>query len=348
MKADVTDFKAAVEDASQELLKQEQRTHLGASEIGGKCARQAWYSFRWFGGKDFEGRMLRLFQRGHDEEHRIIRWLRAAGCEVQDYAERLIYNHAGCCYEAIPWDASYFGDNPDLQDCSDSPAHITLALAAGVKLKQWGFAVDVGEPIEGLFDPRTGEPCEPRPGHYSGSSDGRIRGVGEWLPEVAHMGWGLLECKTGNDKAYKELNRAGAKGGVLANKPGYYVQMQQYMKFMGLRWALFILVNKNDDSIYYEVVFYKEEVSEPYAKRALAIIGAQQAPGKLTQDPSWFECNFCDFKENCHYDKAAVVNCRSCVYAEPVAGKAWRCNKFQQVVPGDFIPQGCAEWEEIK
>ena len=60
------------------------RTHLGASIIGHDCQAYAWNTFRWLRFEQFEGRMLRLFNRGHEEEARFIRWLRGVGFEVRD------------------------------------------------------------------------------------------------------------------------------------------------------------------------------------------------------------------------------------------------------------------------
>lgn len=61
---------------------EEFRTHLGASLIGRECARELWYSFRWATSKKFDGRMLRLFNRGHLEEPRMVALLMLIGCEV--------------------------------------------------------------------------------------------------------------------------------------------------------------------------------------------------------------------------------------------------------------------------
>lgn len=58
------------------------RKHLGASIVGGKCARAIWYSFRWYTLKRFTGRLLRLFNRGHLEEGRFIAMLLMIGCKV--------------------------------------------------------------------------------------------------------------------------------------------------------------------------------------------------------------------------------------------------------------------------
>lgn len=58
------------------------REHLGASIIGEDCARKIWYAFRWCKFEIFDGRMLRLFQRGHLEEQRVIEYLRGIGFTV--------------------------------------------------------------------------------------------------------------------------------------------------------------------------------------------------------------------------------------------------------------------------
>jgi hypothetical protein len=58
------------------------RNHLGASLIGRECAREVWYGFRWATRKRFDGRMLRLFNRGHLEEPRFVALLMMIGCEV--------------------------------------------------------------------------------------------------------------------------------------------------------------------------------------------------------------------------------------------------------------------------
>lgn len=58
------------------------RSHMGASILGGECSRAIWYSFRWFTRPNFDGRMLRLFNRGHLEEARFIAILLTIGCEV--------------------------------------------------------------------------------------------------------------------------------------------------------------------------------------------------------------------------------------------------------------------------
>lgn len=63
------------------------RSHMGASLIGSECARAIWYNFRWATKSNFEGRLIRLFNRGHIEEARFIAMLLMIGCEVYQQDE---------------------------------------------------------------------------------------------------------------------------------------------------------------------------------------------------------------------------------------------------------------------
>lgn len=73
---------AAINSKLEAEQDREHRKHLGASVIGMPCTRKAWYTFRWFLKESFEGRMLRLFARGHKEEPMLADWLRSVGIEV--------------------------------------------------------------------------------------------------------------------------------------------------------------------------------------------------------------------------------------------------------------------------
>lgn len=65
-----------------EMSDKSYRKHLGASVIGGNCARALWYSFFWCGKEVFEGRQLRLFARGQREEAVFVQLLRDIGATV--------------------------------------------------------------------------------------------------------------------------------------------------------------------------------------------------------------------------------------------------------------------------
>ena len=60
---------------------------LGSSFIGEECVRKIWLDWRAFAREKFEGRILRLFETGHQQEERVVSDLRRAGFAVWDKDE---------------------------------------------------------------------------------------------------------------------------------------------------------------------------------------------------------------------------------------------------------------------
>ena len=62
------------------------RNYLGASLLGEECGRKLQYSYFHAPvdeGKELQGRILRIFDRGHDGEARMIEYLRLAGFDLR-------------------------------------------------------------------------------------------------------------------------------------------------------------------------------------------------------------------------------------------------------------------------
>ena len=69
----------------RQAANEQPRPYLGASQIRGRAVPRAlWYSFRWATQRQFDGRMLRLFERGQREEAVFIAELRAIGTTVHE------------------------------------------------------------------------------------------------------------------------------------------------------------------------------------------------------------------------------------------------------------------------
>ena len=260
------------------------RPYLGGSVIGTPCERALWYSFHWATKKDFSGRLLRLFSRGHREEPWLVEDMRAIGITV--------------------WPT-----NP----------------ANG---KQWGFT-----------EPATGH-------HLAGNLDGILQRVPE-APVAPH----LWECKTHSTKSFNDVK---AKG-VLASKPLHFAQMQIYMhwtivefgKTNGCKRALYTAVCKETDEIYSERLEYDEEFALGLIEKAKRVVFAKTPLPKLSDDPSWYECKFCDHHAVCHGDTVPQVNCRSCTHstAEPEGQARWSCSRHKDdIIDIDVELQrtGCA------
>ena len=62
------------------------RSYLGASRLGVSCERALQYEYAQAPvdpSREFDGRLLRIFERGHLMEAAMIRWLRAAGFDLR-------------------------------------------------------------------------------------------------------------------------------------------------------------------------------------------------------------------------------------------------------------------------
>jgi len=253
------------------------RTHLGASGIGGSCARKIWYGFRWSSVPTFDGRILRLFNRGHLEEARFIAMLLTIGVEIFQ------------------------------QDTNGNQFRIS----------------DAG-------------------GHFGGSGDGVGIGIPDVDPDMAV----LLEFKTSAEKPFLEL----VKKGVREAKFEHYVQTQCYMDKMGLGAALYLVVNKNNDELYGEIIPYDQAVANEFINRGVALVWSETPPAKISETPGWFECRFCDFKSICHRKEAPSVNCRTCSYSKPTENGNWICiNEDSNTPSGPLTKEdqfkGCLKYE---
>ena len=78
------------------------RPHMGVSLLGHHCDRWLWINFRWAVVEDFDGRILRLFRRGHSEEDTIIRDLRNIGVDIRSSQRRVDFgNHVSGSLDGV-------------------------------------------------------------------------------------------------------------------------------------------------------------------------------------------------------------------------------------------------------
>ena len=84
----LSDQITALVDLGMQRLRSEEmpRDYLGASRLGVSCARALQYEFAKAPvdpGRDADGRLLRIFRRGHVIEDYMVDWLRAAGFDLR-------------------------------------------------------------------------------------------------------------------------------------------------------------------------------------------------------------------------------------------------------------------------
>ena len=102
----------------------DRREHLGASVIGRECDREIWYGFRWAKTGAFDGRMLRLFDRGKREEIVVLFELASCGIKIrnEDGVQERFSDHGG-----------HFCGSPDAIGVKDGRAFVVEIKTANDK-----------------------------------------------------------------------------------------------------------------------------------------------------------------------------------------------------------------------
>lgn len=191
------------------------------------------------------------------------------------------------------------------------------------------------------IDERTGDQfrVSAHGGHFGGSTDALIfSGVPE-APKSVHVG----EYKTHNDKSFKLL----VKNGVKESKPEHDAQMQIYMGLFEYDRALYLAVNKNDDTVYKERVKFDRARFDQLMERAKMIIIADTPPARISEDPGFYKCGWCDHKHVCHDGRALKMpppTCRTCIHstAELDGEKRWSCAHHNIDLVKEQQLAGCA------
>lgn len=194
-------------------------------------------------------------------------------------------------------------------------------------------------------------------GHAGGSGDG----IGVGVPDLDKNLACLLEFKTHSEKSFIELAgkledwrsfRSGKKkftgAGVRAAKFEHYVQMQLYMRKMGLACALYCAVSKNTDDMYMELIALDTSVADMFLDRGERLVWSPTPPKRINESPGYWKCRFCDHRPVCHLGAQPDINCRTCAFSEPCKDKpgAWYCNKHHKFLDRKEQLRGCGDWEK--
>jgi hypothetical protein len=186
-------------------------------------------------------------------------------------------------------------------------------------------------------DPATGAPyrVELCKGWLRGKVDGHAVDVPE-APKTVHV----VECKSHNDKSYKELIKKKVKDG----KFDHWAQCQMYMHSENLTRCLYIAVNKNTDELYVERVYYDKDYAVRAENRVGYLVLSNKAPPKLYEDPSKKEayiCGWCPAKHVCHEHAFARKNCRTCLSADFRENAVVHCTLWDKELDYEAQQRGC-------
>lgn len=177
-------------------------------------------------------------------------------------------------------------------------------------------------------------------GHMRGHCDGVAKGIpgGGQKPH-------LLEFKTHSAKSFADLKKKGVK----AAKPAHFAQCQWYLGKLNLERALYLAVSKDTDELYSERIPFDRVEFEKIQAKADRIIFASTPPARISDDPKFYLCNWCDHSDVCHGHRVPQVSCRTCVHStperEPETDGRWSCAKVgpDSSIPVEHQRTGCAQ-----
>ncbi len=161
-----------------------------------------------------------------------------------------------------------------------------LRMVPGVELwthdkdgKQWGFS-----DLDGMF---------------RGHADGFIRGLLQ-APATSHI-W---EAKSINEKKFSEfrlgLQKYGEKQVLSNNNWTWYVQAQVYMGYGDQSRHYLTACSPGARDVLSCRTEFVPAFFEAMQEKAKRILDYQEAPARLSDDPAYFECRWCQFRVHCH------------------------------------------------
>lgn len=195
-------------------------------------------------------------------------------------------------------------------------------------------------------------------GHLKGHMDGAILGLLQ-----APKTWHVWEHKQVDQKKFDKLNKLkaehGEKNALEKWDEIYWAQAIMYMGATGMTRHYLTCSTPGGR----ETTSVRTNVNPAAFERLMAkaqrIVTAQEPPPRISDDPDWFQCKFCDFREICHGTAAPLPTCRSCCHATPeLDGNArWSCARHQADLSVEeqregcqahlFIPALLANWAEV-
>jgi len=146
-------------------------------------------------------------------------------------------------------------------------------------------------------------------GWFRGHRDGKLFNV----PGIGDAIW---EHKS--SAKWKDLNKTIEKHGEAQalkqwNKT-YYDQAQLYMCYEGVQWHILTCASEGSRNESIVLTGFNKQDFEDIRNKAAHIIATDTPPPKISDNPTFFKCGWCDSNEVCHQKKIPKPNCRNCAH----------------------------------
>lgn len=185
-------------------------------------------------------------------------------------------------------------------------------------------------------------------GHFAGSLDGigvlpmRFVPTGEYV---------LLEFKT-SGTGPKKFGKM-VENGLQVAKPQHWAQTCTYGYNYGIKYIVYLMINKDNDHLHVEVEELDWNVGKEMERKADYIINSKESPPRTCSSSSYYNfehhygAKYCHFEGICFDGNGPEKNCRSCKKAWPIEDAEWGCEYTGEVLSKETIKTGCDQWEAI-
>jgi hypothetical protein len=170
------------------------------------------------------------------------------------------------------------------------------------------------------IDPTTGEQYEfvAANGHVKGHCDGVASINGESF---------LLEIKTHNHNSFLQVKKAN---NLKTSKFPHFGQIQRYLPEIKLNKAIYCAINKNDDSLHFEVIKKDPQTISWLMEREVELVETKRIPKGISDSQTYWECKMCYHQGICFRNDSILKSCRSCQNSKIEPEGCWSCQKGEK------------------
>lgn len=123
-----------------------------------------------------------------------------------------------------------------------------------------------------------------------------LKGTADAILKFADGTRVLLEIKSMNDRNFKKLLKNGSK----IEQFQYWAQCQSYMGMAGLKNAILLVGNKNEQTFYSEIIPYEDSFFLQMIEKANRLKDAKIMPlGMTALSRAHYTCTFCPYNKVC-------------------------------------------------
>ena len=186
-------------------------------------------------------------------------------------------------------------------------------------------------------------------GHLRGHLDGLVLGLLE-----APKTWHVYEVKCVSDARKRKLERLiekeGEKEALKEWSKVYYTQAQLYMGLTKLKRHYLLCATAGGREMISVRTNFDKKFFEETLQKAHDLITANELPPRISEDPDFYLCRWCQFNQLCHEKKTARMNCRTCAHSTAVLDPethdtkdfgVWRCEFHNKKLSMKDQKKGC-------